>query len=303
MKKIRKGFQRIIGMYQIHGLEPVISFYLSKFYPFKWLCQQFSGRWLIRVKIHNSEMYLDALDPGISTNLLTEGSREPGHVAQVQANIKSGMSGIDLGSNIGFYALMEGQLTKPDGKIYCIEPAPENLKLLKMNIKANNFENRFLVSQYLIGDRNGTGELSISAKSNRHSVSFNKEDEHIEVPMITLDTFMDENNISPGDVEFLRMDIEGYEVMAFQGMSKLMNAKTPLKIFIEFHPGWYGRWGWTFERFLDYLESFGLRVKSLAYKGEDGIVTITNPSREEIMATQISPRTINGGCHGFLERS
>ena len=36
-------------------------------------------------------------------------------------------------------------------------------------------------------------------------------------------------------VDFIRMDIEGYEVMAFQGMQELLKSKRPLKIFIEFH--------------------------------------------------------------------
>lgn len=290
-------------MYRIHGAQVVLSFWASKFPLARWMFKLFSPQWLTRVKIHGSIMYLDAYDPGISTMLLTEGTREPGHVAQVKGNITHGMSGIDLGANIGYYALMEAQLTGEQGTIYAIEPAPGNIDLLKRNIKANGFDTKFVVSQYLVGDHDGTGRLQMSALSNRHSISTDGEGDSIEIPMITLDTFMERNNLEPKDVQFLRMDIEGYEVMAFQGMKKLMAAGTPLKIFIEFHPGWYGRWGWTFERFLDYLESFGFRVRSLAFKGENEIVTLNNPTRAQIMETQISPRTINGGCHGFLERA
>ena len=248
-------------------------------------------------------MYLDAHDPGISTSLLTEGTREPGHVAQVRGNTLPGMRGIELGANVGFYALMEARLIGPSGHIHAIEPAPGNIRLLRRNIDANGFRERFSVSQYLIGDHDGPGKLQVSALSNRHSVSADQRGQFIEVPMITLDTFMERNNIEPKDIQFLRMDIEGYEVIAFQGMKKLMTSRTPLKIFIEFHPGWYGRWGWTFERFLDYLESFSFRVRSLAFKGEEGIVTIEDPTRAQIMETQIAPRTVNGGCHGYLERA
>ncbi len=247
-------------------------------------------------------MYLNAYDPGISTMLLTEGTREPGHVAQVRGNITPEMTGIDLGANIGYYALMEAQLIGEEGKIYAIEPAPGNIDLLKRNIKANGFEKRFVISQYLVGDRNEVGKLEISALSNRHSVSTNGLGDFIEVPMITLDSFMERNALAAKDIDFLRMDIEGYEVIAFQGMKQLMTSGTPLKIFIEFHPGWYARWGWTFERFLDYLESFGFKLRSLAFKGEEGIVTLTDPTRQQVMETQISPRTVNGGCHGYLQR-
>lgn len=247
-------------------------------------------------------MYLNAYDPGISTMLLTEGTREPGHVVQVRGNITPGMTGIDLGANIGYYALMEAQLIGEEGKIYAIEPAPANIDLLKRNIKANGFEKRFVISQYLVGDRNEVGKLEISALSNRHSVSLDGRGDFIEVPMITLDSFMERNALAAKDIDFLRMDIEGYEVIAFQGMKQLMASGTPLKIFIEFHPGWYAKWGWTFEQFLDYLESFGFKLRSLAFKGAEGIVTLTDPTRRQVMETQISPRTVNGGCHGYLQR-
>jgi len=299
---LQKRFHRLQNMYHIHGLLPVLSFFISKFYPLRWIFRQFSLGWLIRVKIHGNYMYLNAFDPGISTMLLTEGTREPGHVAQVRGNIISGMTGIDLGANIGYYALMEAQLIGPNGRIYAIEPAPSNLELLEKSIRANGYEDRFLVSQYLIGDRDGLGKLQTSNLSNRHSVSVDGHGDFIEVPMITLDTFMKKNRLIPENINFLRMDIEGYEVMAFQNMQKLMSAKTPLRVFIEFHPGWYGRWGWTFERFLDQLESYGLRVRSISFKSKDGITTFTDPSREQILATQIHPMTSNGGCHAFLER-
>ncbi len=289
-------------MYRMQGMFPVLSFFVSKFYPLKWIFHQLSWRWLIRTKIHESYMYLNAYDPGISTMLLTEGTREPGHVAQVRGNITPGMNGIDLGANIGYYALIEAQLIGPKGMVFAIEPDLNNLDLLNKNIKANSYEDRFKVFQYLIGDKDGTGKLQMSALSNRHSVSTDSRGDFVEVPMITLDTFMKKNGLGPENINFLRMDIEGYEVMAFQGMNTLMSSKTPLKVFIEFHPGWYGRWGWTFERFLDYLESCGLKVRSLSYKSPEGITTLIDPTREQVMATQISPMTINGGCHAFLER-
>lgn len=303
MHRIKKGLRRMKNMHALHGTVPVLSFYVGRLSPIKWFFQQLSLRWLIPVTIHGSRMYLDAHDPGISTMLLTEGTREPGHVDQVKGNITPGMTGIDLGSNIGYYALLEARLVGVGGKIYCIEPESKNLDLLRSNIKANGFEERFVVSQHLIGDRDGLAKLRLSPLSNRHSVALDGEGALVEVPMITLDTFMERNRVEPRDINFLRMDIEGYEVIAFQGMQRLMTAQTPLKIFIEFHPRWYGRWGWTFERFLDYLESFGFRVRSLAYKGDNAILTLRDPSREEIMATQIAPRTGSGGCHGFLERA
>jgi len=297
-------------MYRLQGLVPMVSFYFSKTPFFKWLWRKMSWRWLIKARIHSNYMYLDALDPGISTNLLVEGTREPGHVAQVKGNLKTGMCGIDIGANIGYYVLIEAKQIGEKGRIYAIEPEPENIELLKKNIIANGFENQVSVFQYLVGDRDEMSSLRLSAFSNRHSVSEanrykipgSEKAPVIPVPMIRLDSFMEQKNLRPEDVNFLRMDVEGYEVVIFQGMNKLLNAKTPLKIFIELHPKWYGEWGWTLEKFIDQLSAHGLKVKSLSFKREGGIQTVEDPTREQVLATENSPYTINGGSHAYLER-
>jgi FkbM family methyltransferase len=308
--RFKKGWRRIKNMYQLHGLFPVASFYLSRLYPLKWIFRHLSWRWLIKVKIQGSWMCLNAYDPGISTTLLTEGIREAEHVQQVKNNLKPSMSGIDLGANVGYYALIEAQRIGKTGKIFAIEPEPGNIDLLKKNIQANDFEDIVSVSQYIIGDQDKMSELRISALSNRHSMSTANRYKvqgtdkaiTVKIPMIKLDTFMEKNNIQPKDIDFLRMDIEGYEVMVLQGMSRLLSATTPLKIFIELHPKWYGEWGWTFEKLLNYLGSFSLHIKSIAYKSEGGTVVINNPTREQVLATEHSPFTINGGSHAYLER-
>jgi len=256
-------------------------------------------------------MYLNAYDPGISTTLITEGIREAEHVGQVRDNLKTGMTGIDLGANIGYYVLIEAKRISKSGKIYAIEPEPGNIELLKKNIRANDFEDTVVISQYIVGDRDEMSSLRISALSNRHSmstanrykVSGADKAPVINVAMIKLDSFMDKNNLQPKDINFLRVDIEGYEVIVFQGMHRLLSARTPLKIFIEFHPKWYSEWGWTFEKLIDYLESFGLHIKSIAYKSNKGSTAIDNPTREQVLSTEHSPYTTNGGSHAYLERT
>jgi len=44
-----------------------------------------------------------------------------------------------------------------------------------------------------------------------------------------------------GLVDFIRMDIEGYEYQAIEGMKKVLASNQPLKLFIELHPHLAGR--------------------------------------------------------------
>jgi len=300
IQRIKKAWGRIRTMYRVQGLVPTIRLYSVKIAPIRFFLKLFSRRLLMPVKIMNNTMYLDLEDPGISSRLLVEGIREIGHLNQIRGNIKPGMRGIDLGANIGYYALIEAELVGKTGRIHAIEPGPDNVELLKKNLKANNADDIFTVSQYLIGDHDGTEKFYLSACSNRHSMSNVDKVGSIEVPMLTLDSFMEKKGIKPEDIDFLRMDIEGYEVMAFQGMQKILNAKTPFKIFMEFHPRYYAQWGWSFEKLLDFLASHGFKVRGLSYERGTEIKAFTDPSREQILATQNTKGS--NGSQAYLER-
>ena len=56
--------------------------------------------------------------------------------------LKQDMICLDLGSNIGYYAVIESNIIGQSGKIFAIEPSPVNFPILKINLenqKKNNF--------------------------------------------------------------------------------------------------------------------------------------------------------------------
>jgi FkbM family methyltransferase len=284
MQKLKKRFRRfwsdVHAVTRTHGyrigivysfaktmlLVPILSSFFRK------VCRQ---KILMRTRVLGSWMYVNLLDPGISHQLLVHGMREQGHVEQVRGAVTAGMKGLEIGANIGYYALLEGHLVGPSGHIYCIEPAPANFQLLQKNIAANHFEDRTSCFQYLVGEKSGKGKLFLSVAANSHSVSA-VSDQFVELPMVTIDDFLATKGINSAEIDFLRMDIEGYEVMVFQHMRTLLiNRKKPLKLFIELHPFEYGEWGWTIERFINYLVDLGFIPKSVTHVeiGGQGLVT------------------------------
>ena len=56
---------------------------------------------------------------------------------------------LDIGANIGYYALIESQLVGLNGKVYAVEPVQGNFELLKKNVHLNNLEN---VAYFSIGN-------------------------------------------------------------------------------------------------------------------------------------------------------
>jgi FkbM family methyltransferase len=142
---------------------------------------------------------------------------------------------VDIGANIGYYALMEARLAGPRGRVYAIEPVVQNVKMLMENIILNKYDN-IEVYQSAIGASNGTLPMYISDHPNWGSLYRSKSSaeavDRIDVSVATLDSFM-KDKMQPN---VIRMDVEGYEYEILKGMADILRSNAPLRLFIEFHP-------------------------------------------------------------------
>ena len=168
--------------------------------------------------IHNYRMKLDLYDLGISRALMFFGSREEDHKYVLEQVLKPGMTVLDLGANIGYYALMECKLVGPKGFVYAIEPHPTNFAMLKENIKLNKMENRVEMHQMGGSDKTSVECLYGSNKSNLHTFCLGEGGSEglnmIEVSTMTVPDFCKGKK----KIDLIRMDIEGFEVEVFRGM-------------------------------------------------------------------------------------
>ena len=127
---------------------------------------------------------------------------------------------------------MESRIVGSTGRIYAIEPESNNFKLLKRNLELNRTDNVETFHQ-AISDRDGTSKLYISDSSNLHSMvptANTSASETETVSVQTVDSFL----AGKRPVQFLRMDIEGYEYEALKGMAETLRLSN-LKMFIELH--------------------------------------------------------------------
>ena len=138
-------------------------------------------------------------DEGISTELQIYQSHEPLTTHLMIKELKQDMFCLDLGSNIGYYAVIESNIVGQSGKIFAIEPSPVNFPILKVNLE-NQKKNNFSAHNIAIGDKNEDMEFIISSKSNWSKIRMNNEkinpeDKIIKIPVRTLDSFVQENDI------------------------------------------------------------------------------------------------------------
>lgn len=210
----------------------IISFYKIKMWLWWRDCRAIIGEDIV-CNIMGSKMRFSMLDNGITQDLLYNNIREPYANNALLGLIKPGDVVVEIGANMGYYALQEAKVVGDKGKVYAIEPVSENILRLRENMIRNQYKNIELF-EMAIGNTNGEALLyrtkesnlcSLSERANRHY------DQCYIVPVQTLDRFMEGKRYP----NLIRMDIEGYEYEALWGMQGILEQDKPLVIFIELH--------------------------------------------------------------------
>jgi len=170
--------------------------------------------------------------------------------------VKKGDIVLDLGANIGYYSLLLAKLVGDNGKVYSFEPDPDNFKLLKKNIKANDYHN-IVAIQKAVSDRTGKIRLFLEKDNSTMHKIYRARGENcttIEIESVSLDDFFKDKNKK---INFIKMDIEGAEGGAIKGMQKLLDENDNIIIFSEFCPRAMRGCGIGPEEYFKLLSKFG----------------------------------------------
>lgn len=134
---------------------------------------------------------------------------------------------LDIGSNIGRYALI-AKNNFSYKKVVCIEANPVTFEILNKNIKLNNIENDVKCLSVAVGDYEGKIKFqSDSSHLGGGKVMLTDDSETgwdnvVEVNVKTVDSILQNENISHSDISFIKMDVEGYEINALNGMRETL---------------------------------------------------------------------------------
>jgi FkbM family methyltransferase len=117
---------------------------------------------------------------------------------------------VDVGSNIGAYALFAAEIVGASGKVIAFEAATENFRLLRKNIEINGRNSVIAAYQIGISDKKEMLRLGLNREGNRGANSFLKtEGETEEVQCYSLYDALQMAEVKKIDV--LKLDIEGFE--------------------------------------------------------------------------------------------
>ncbi len=145
---------------------------------------------------------------------------------------------LDIGANTGLYTVI-GAKSNPDATFYTFEPHPANCKRLRHNIQLNGLKN-VSAFQQAVGNTNSniqffvpkTGEIidTSSALQDFSQSTYGGKISWIDITVgqTTLDNFVEMNSVSR--VDLMKVDVEGYELMVFDGGKKLIEKFRPVII-------------------------------------------------------------------------
>lgn len=146
---------------------------------------------------------------------------------------KAGGLFVDVGANFGWYSLIFSMCADSAGHVVAIEPEPGNLRMLQKNIAINNAVNISVISTG-VGACDGFAELSLNTQWNPGMHSLRQDINakgKVNITIRTLDSILSD---FPGEIDLLKMDIEGFEVDALIGANETL-ARTK-HVLIEYSP-------------------------------------------------------------------
>ncbi len=170
---------------------------------------------------------------------LSKGNYESFTVELFKKHLKSGMTVVDGGAHIGFYTLLAAQLVGISGNVYSFEPDPCNYQCLLFNIHKNHYHNVKTIQKALSNKSEsvtfyqspGTISSSIGDRGLPSRPLLGLSVKKFLVQSTTVDS-----QLENARVNLIKLDIEGSELLAINGMSKIIENNPDLVLFIEVNP-------------------------------------------------------------------
>ena len=220
------------------------------------------------------KLYINPNNGGVDNFIFLHGIYEKPLLTRLKKELRSGDTFVDVGANIGQHSLFAAHVVGETGKVISFEPIENLYRQFTRSIAANKKEKPWLnIEPHCLG----AGETSHSApiffsRQNMGGSSLVISDGtqgFRQIQIVNLDDFLGEES----QINFIKIDVEGYEYYVLKGLKAIISQHRP-KIIFEYSPGFYKQLGEThaFEIY-DFLS--GLNYKIVDLENLDKIIDHT----------------------------
>ena len=186
---------------------------------------------------------------------------------------------LDIGANIGFHTLYFAELVGENGKVTSFEPVPYNFNVLNNNIALNSFTH-IITKNLALGNKNE----QISIMADEHSTNpgaFNLFDKS-GTTLITC--CIGDEIIGDEKIDFIKIDVEGYESFVLEGLVKTIQKNRPTIIF-EYDVNYHKKTGLAKDHVFSLLAPLNYRFMQISREGLVSLNNFDNLKSGNILAT------------------
>ena len=211
-------------------------------------------QWL---NVHGVPLLANIYD-GIGAYQFFQGEYALARVSEIREAVKEGDTVIDIGANIGYFTVLLADLVGPKGKVYAFEPDPRNFHLLKRTIERNGWTH-VIAEQKAVSNKAGEFLLYQTRAGTANTLTQSEHISTVKVHVVTLDDFLSDEH----HIDFVKMDTDGSEPLAIQGMSQLIRRSPALRVLAEYQPGNLKRYLSDPLDFITIAEQHGLTLTAI----------------------------------------
>ncbi len=188
------------------------------------------------VTVHGRRMVLDRLD-----SLSIQSGAYEYFASQILLPrlVRRGQVAVDVGAHIGYYTIILADLVGPRGRVHAFEPDRANFALLRRNVALNHHRNVRL-ERAAVSERGGEVTLYLAHENlgDHRLFDYYHDRKGVRVKSLRLD-----DRLSSERVDFVKMDIQGAEYVALQGMTELLRRTREVVLLTEFAPRLLAQFG------------------------------------------------------------
>lgn len=225
--KIAFEFYLILSAFRLFGFIKMIRFIIGlptvfftrrnrSAYAFMGECKSMINGFQIRWK-HPDVRFID--------EIVSQSAYNP----EEDFRIKDDFTVVDAGANVGAFTLYAAAHAT-NGKIYSIEPHPKDFQRLEENVNSNKCHNIITINAALSSDSNGVIFDNFMYRCIKTMEVKDKQNPNL-CNSITINGLVEKYKINK--IDFLKIDIEGFEFEVFTDLSWLDRVK---RISMELHP-------------------------------------------------------------------
>ena len=179
---------------------------------------------------------------------------------------------LDIGANIGYTATVLARATKPNRKVFAFEPEPFNFAILQQTAFQPEFEGKIVPEQCAVGAEDGTINLWINLRhhADHRVITDQFHLEHpgamgISAPLVSIDSFLANRE---GQVSFVKIDVQGYELPVCQGMQNTLRQNPDIAVVLEFMPSAMRELGFDSSHLIDFFVDRDFKIYQAHPRGK-----------------------------------